>query len=60
MYVIPREGYVVRDPTNMRALPPHGANVTESVYWHQRLRDGDVTEGKPPAEAVPVPPAAKE
>lgn len=51
MFVIPREGFTVRDPVHMRALPPEGAEVPETMYWLQRLRDGDVSS---PAAAAPA------
>ena len=50
MFVKPHEGYVVRDPNSLRPLPPEGANVPDTAYWFQRLRDGDVEAVTPPAE----------
>lgn len=49
MFVIPREGYTVRDPFTKRALPAGGADVRNSVYWQRRLRDGDVTRASVPS-----------
>ena len=43
MFVVPREGLLVRDPTHMRPLPSEGSEVPETMYRYQRLRDGDVT-----------------
>lgn len=62
MYVVPKQGYIVRDPVSMVPLPPHGRRVAESQYWHQRIAQGDVTEAPEPIEAPPeaAAPASKE
>lgn len=42
--VVPRPGLIVRSPEHdLRPLPPEGAQVTASLYWRERARDGDVT-----------------
>jgi hypothetical protein len=50
MFVKPHEGYTVRDPITRNPLPPDGAEVPETVYWLQRLRDGDVVAAGAEAE----------
>lgn len=55
MYVIPKQGFVVRDPHTKRALPAIGREVGESLYWHRRLRDGDVALGAAPVAAAGIP-----
>lgn len=61
MYVIPAQGLVVIDPDRLNTpddrLPPEGREVTESLYWHRRVRDGDVTLG-PVQNAADDQPAA--
>lgn len=52
MYVIPKKGFVVRDLHTKRALPESGKEVGESLYWHRRLRDGDVVLGTVTAAAL--------
>lgn len=47
-YVIPGRGLMVRDPVTMEALPAEGAAKPLTTYWRRRLKDGDVTQGKPP------------
>lgn len=50
IYVTPRSGLKVRDPFKKDLLPPDGREVIQDTYWLNRLRDGDVTLGKPKAE----------
>ncbi|WP_424682918.1 DUF2635 domain-containing protein [Frateuria sp. YIM B11624] len=50
-YLIPKSGVTVRDPATGKPLPEAGANKPRSSYWLRRLRDGDVSEGKPPKAA---------
>ena len=52
MHVIPKQGFTVRDPRTKRALPPEGKEVPSTFYWARRLRDGDVTIGKPPMKSA--------
>lgn len=52
LYLIPRDGVTVRDPVSGLALPAEGAPKPQSGYWLRRLRDGDVSEGKPPKPAA--------
>jgi hypothetical protein len=47
IHVTPREGYIVRDPVTLKALPAEGRRVVRTSFWARRLRDGDVTLGKP-------------
>lgn len=49
MYVIPKEGMVIRDPDLKTHLPPEGRDVPDSPFWQRRILDGDVSIGKPPA-----------
>lgn len=44
MYVIPKSGFKIPDPSLNDHLPPEGRNVEKTTYWIRRLRDGDVTE----------------
>ena len=55
MLVIPNPKLKVRDPENHDHLPPEGREVADTPYWRRRLRDQDVTLGKPAAKK----PAAK-
>lgn len=52
-YLIPREGLTVLQPRSAKSpvpvpLPAEGAKVELTTYWHRRLADGDVTEGRAP------------
>lgn len=38
----PAPGLVVRDPATRKALPPEGAAVADTTYWHRRLAEGSV------------------
>jgi hypothetical protein len=51
VYVIPAAGLQVRDPRTAEPLPSTGAEVPRSGYWLRRLREGSVTEGRPPKAA---------
>lgn len=42
MRVMPKPGFVVRDPVTRAPLPPEGRDVPDTDYWQRRLRDGDV------------------
>jgi hypothetical protein len=64
MLVYPVNGRRVRCPVTRRPVPADGLTVPEhDMFWHRRLRDGDVTlEAPPVAEAAqtdadPAPPA---
>ncbi len=48
MYVIPKSGFKIPDPSLNDHLPPEGRNVEKTTYWVRRLRDGDVTEKPQP------------
>lgn len=50
MYVIPTGELKIRDPDRGDHLPPEGREVPPSPFWDRRLRDGDVVEGRRPAE----------
>lgn len=45
-------GSVVRDPLTRRPLPPEGALVEPSQYWHRRLVMRDVVEVDPSGSIV--------
>jgi hypothetical protein len=45
---------IVRGP-NKRLLSPQGENVSETTFWHRRVRDGDVVLAEPPAPPAPAP-----
>ncbi|WP_336938935.1 DUF2635 domain-containing protein [Acinetobacter modestus] len=47
MYVIPKKGYKIPDPSLGDHLPDTGRKVEMSPYWARRLRDGDITEKLP-------------
>lgn len=54
LYLVPKTGFVIRDPDNGTALPPEGAEKPRTSYWLRRLQDGDVTLGQPlPLEVAP-------
>lgn len=56
MYIIPKPGLVVFDPsqmgTPMDRLPPEGREVQPSMYWTRRLIDGDVMLAGAPTEVA--------
>ena len=53
-YLIPRAGLIVRDPKNMRQLPPEGGWVSGNVtHWARQKRAGDVFDGEPPTADCP-------
>jgi hypothetical protein len=47
----PSRQLVVRGP-NRRPLSPQGEEVTDSVFWMRRLRDGDVVLAEPVKEGA--------
>lgn len=47
MFVKPAPGLVIRDPDLKDLLPAEGREVPDSDYWHRRVLDKDVVEGKP-------------
>lgn len=49
MYVTPASGLTIRDPDLKDYLPSEGRDVPATDYWHRRIRDKDVIEGKAPA-----------
>ncbi|WP_454825395.1 DUF2635 domain-containing protein [Paraburkholderia xenovorans] len=54
MFVKPAPGLKIRDPELKDLIPDEGRNVSaDDLYWHRRLRDGDVvlveTTGAPAA-----------
>lgn len=56
MFVKPAPGLKIRDPELKDLIPDDGREVSaDNLYWHRRLRDGDVVlvETQPPA-AVPT------
>jgi hypothetical protein len=42
MFIKPKEGLLVIDPSTYTYLPAEGKEVPASIYWHRRLRDGDI------------------
>ncbi|WP_237387330.1 DUF2635 domain-containing protein [Xenorhabdus sp. Sc-CR9] len=44
MFVKPVAGRRVRCPVRGEFLPESGAEVPDTLFWHRRLRDGDVVE----------------
>ncbi|MDC9607053.1 DUF2635 domain-containing protein [Xenorhabdus griffiniae] len=42
MLVKPVAGRRVRCPVRGEFLPESGADVPDNLFWHRRLRDGDV------------------
>lgn len=59
LYLIPKAGVTVRDPTTGKPLATSGETKPKTSYWLRRLRDGDVSEGKPPKAASAASTAAK-
>ncbi|VVD28472.1 DUF2635 domain-containing protein [Paraburkholderia dioscoreae] len=56
MFVKPAPGLKIRDPELKDLIPDEGRNVSaDDLYWHRRLRDGDVVL----VESTGVPPAAE-
>ncbi len=49
MYVIPKNGIIIRDPDLKTLLPEEGREVPDTLFWQRRILDGDVTLGKIPA-----------
>ena len=50
-FLKPAKDMLVRLENATRHLLAEGENVNMSAYWRRRLRDGDVTEAKPPKPA---------
>ena len=48
MFVLPKNGYKIPDPSLSDFLPEQGREVEKNTYWVRRLRDGDVSEKSPP------------
>ncbi|MEN4984011.1 DUF2635 domain-containing protein [Acinetobacter modestus] len=47
MFVVPKQGYKIPDPSLSDFLPEGGREVQKNSYWVRRLRDGDVVEKTP-------------
>ncbi len=59
LHVKPAEpGSIVRDPDNMRPLPPEGDAVRDTPIWHRRLGRNEVVKTSP--EAIAKGKAARE
>lgn len=56
MYVVPTQGFKIRDPDLMDLLPDAGREVPVSDYWIRRVNDGDVAVAQPPAAEINPPP----
>ena len=55
LHVKPGPGLAVRDPISRAVLPPDGAHVADSTYWHRRIAEGDVTLVQPAIEPASKP-----
>lgn len=42
MFVRVKNGLKIRDPLTKVMLPPEGAEVVDSLFWHSRIAEGDV------------------
>ena len=42
MYVVPKEGSIIRDPLSGIIMPAEGRNVADVSYWRRRVKAGDV------------------
>lgn len=60
MYLKSRPGRVVFDPERTRLtqrrteLPPEGATVPDTQYWHKRVQVGDAEISSPPPDSQPA------
>lgn len=43
IFLVPRPGYIVRDPETKKPLPAEGMEVERSSYWVRRIQAGDVS-----------------
>lgn len=43
IFLVPRAGYIVRDPETKKPLPAEGMEVERSSYWVRRIQAGDVS-----------------
>lgn len=43
IFLVPRAGYIVRDPETKKPLPAEGMEVERSSYWIRRIQAGDVS-----------------
>ncbi len=64
-FLIPHPERLVRDPLSGRALNPSGelinlADPKRRTFYLRRLRDGDVTQGRPPVPKASKAPDSKE
>ena len=50
-FLKPAPGMKVRLENATRHLLAEGESVTMSAYWRRRIKDGDVTDAKPPKSA---------
>lgn len=53
MFIKPKAGCTVRDPTTMEKLPEEGREVPRMSFWIRALARGDVVEAaekEPPSE----------
>ncbi|NNP68960.1 DUF2635 domain-containing protein [Acinetobacter sp. Ac_5812] len=48
MFVVPKAGYKIPDPSFGDYLPENGREVEKNSYWVRRLRDGDVIHKNAP------------
>ncbi|PHM60623.1 hypothetical protein Xsto_03822 [Xenorhabdus stockiae] len=54
MFVKPVAGRLVRCPVKGEPLPDAGAYVPDTLFWHRRVRDGDVEICQPVEEVKPA------
>lgn len=54
VYLVPTPGLTVLDPVTYKPLPAEGAYKPLNNYWRRRIKDDDVTQGRPPAAAAPA------
>ena len=53
VYIVPKEGALVRDPLDSnKALPPEGKSVEWNTHWERRRREGDISIVDPAAPAA--------
>ena len=57
--IVPKQGLIIRDPTDMKIVLPEGKLVYKTPYWSRLIKDGDVTI-ESPEKSKPVPKKKKE
>ncbi|MCB2190349.1 MAG: DUF2635 domain-containing protein [Deltaproteobacteria bacterium] len=54
VYLVPAPGLTVLDPATYKPLPAEGAAKPLNNYWRRRIKDRDVTQGRPPVAVAPA------